>query len=119
MDKEQKGYRKLIAWQKADELAYETYRIVNNFPKKYFALIDQMQRAALSVPANIVEGYSRTSQIEKRRFYQISLSSLTELEYYLDFSLNLNCYDQSLYKKLSNLQISVAKLLTGLIRYIK
>ena len=111
-----KGYRNLIAWQKADKLAVNIYKISMKFPSKYFSLISQMQRAALSVPANIVEGYSRKTKQDKARFYNQAYSSLTELEYYIDFVFQLKLYNESIHQILINQQTETAKLLTGLYR---
>lgn len=98
IDKEEKtfnGYKKLIAWQKSDELARNIYRITLNFPKnEMYGLTSQIQRAALSVPANIVEGYARASKKEFHRFLSIALGSLAEVEYFLTFA-----YEQNLIKK--------------------
>jgi len=91
-DDNQKGYRRLIVWQRSDELAFQVYVISKIFPREeLFSLVSQMRRAAISVPANIVEGYSRDSNKEKIQFYNIAKGSLTELEYYLDFSLKHQC----------------------------
>jgi four helix bundle protein len=112
--KNQKGYRNLIAWQKADDLAFQIYSVTSGFPRKHFNLVSQMQRAALSVPANIVEGYARTTKKEKRRFYEIALSSLSELEYYIDFCFQLKLISLQNYNLLSRKQSESAKLLFGL-----
>ncbi len=88
-DKKQeiRGYKNLIAWQRADKLAHEVYSATSDFPKaEIFGLTSQIRRAVLSVPANIVEGYARNSKNEFRRFLTISLGSLAELEYFLDFA---------------------------------
>lgn len=62
------GYKKLIAWQKADELAHGVYDLTLSFPKtEQFGLTSQLQRAILSVPTNIVEGYL-LEFAHKRRF---------------------------------------------------
>lgn len=116
---ENKGYHRLIAWQKADQLALEIYKITSKFPRNYFPLISQMQRAALSVPANIVEGYSRKTGKDKRRFYNLAYSSLTELEYYLEFCYKLKLYSFSTHKKLFELQNETAKVLSGLSKTTK
>ena len=111
-----KGYRNLKAWQKANELAHAVYDATEKFPKsELFALTSQMRRAAVSVPANIAEGYTRRSIKDKKRFYEISLSSLTELEFYIDFSRERSYYDESTYNRLVELQTETAKILTGLI----
>lgn len=81
------GYKKLIAWQKADFLAQKIYGITETFPKsETFGLTSQLRRAALSVPANIIEGYSRVSRKEFHRFLGIALGSLAEVGYFLEFS---------------------------------
>ena len=116
---ENKGYHRLIAWQKADQLALMIYQITAKFPNKFFSLISQMQRAALSVPANIVEGYSRKSGKEKRRFYNLAYSSLTELEYYIEFCYKIKLYSNATLHKLYSVQNETAKILSGLSRSTK
>ena len=59
------GYKKLLVWQKADELAYQIYLETKLFPKEEtYGIIFQLRRAALSVPINIVEGSSRQGKKE-------------------------------------------------------
>jgi len=58
-------WRKLEVWQLADNLAYEIYTVTRKFPKEeLYSLTSQVRRAALSVPTNIVEGYSRRGDKE-------------------------------------------------------
>lgn len=115
----QNGYRSLVVWQKADKLAFEVYMATKSFPKEeIFGLISQMRRSAVSVPANIVEGYARLSSKEKTHFYHIAHGSLTELEYYIDFSYKLNYMSENQHKSLVNLREEVGRLLNGLIRAI-
>lgn len=81
------GYKKLIAWQKANELAHKVYDLTLTFPKtELFGLTSQLQRACLSVPTNIVEGHARNSKKEFHRFLSIALGSLAETEYLLEFA---------------------------------
>jgi len=61
------GYKKLIVWQKADELAYQVYVATKSFPKdETYGMISQLRKAALSIPTNIVEGVwkAREKRIE-------------------------------------------------------
>ncbi len=82
------GYKKLIAWQLADKLAWKVYELTDKFPKhELYGLTSQLRKAVLSVPLNIVEGHSRNSKNEFRQFLKISLGSLAEVGYILDFSL--------------------------------
>ena len=116
----QNSYRKLIVWQKADELAFQEYLITRNFPKdELFGLISQMRRSAFSVPANIIEGYARSSKKEKMQFYNIARGSLTELEYYVDFSLRLAYISKDQHKKLADLRNEVGRLLNGFMKSIR
>ncbi|MDP3991872.1 MAG: four helix bundle protein [Candidatus Colwellbacteria bacterium] len=114
------GYRNLIVWQKADELAFRVYLVTKNFPKsETFTLVPQIRRAVISVPANIVEGYARSSKKEKRQFYSIARGSLTEVEYYLDFSLRLEYLSEKEHSELTSLRDEVGRLLSGLINSTK
>lgn len=95
-----KGYKRLKAWKKAHELCLEVYELTKEFPKsEQFGLVSQMRRTAVSVPANIIEGQTRTRK-EFLRFLVIANGSLTELEYYLELSLELNYKSDQEYKKL-------------------
>ena len=80
-------WKSLEVWQLADELATHVYRTTKNFPKEeVYGLTSQLRRAALSVPTNIVEGYSRRGDRELARFTDIALGSLAEVKYLLHFS---------------------------------
>jgi four helix bundle protein len=109
---EEKGYKKLIVWQKADELAYQVYIGTRNFPKmEIYGITSQLRRAALSVPTNIVEGYGRQGRKELKQFLNIALGSLAETEYLLDFSLRLEYLTAECHKKLQDLRQEVGNLL--------
>jgi len=111
------GYRKLIVWEKSHELVKGIYRITGQFPKyELFGLISQMRRCAISVPANIVEGYGRKSNKEKLNFLNIAKGSLTELEYYIDLSHELGYLEKEHYTELVSARITVGKLLHGYIK---
>ncbi len=108
-------YRELVAWQKADELAYQIYLTAKKFPKdEIYGLTSQIRRAALSVPTNIVEGHSRRGSKEFLRFIYISLGSLAETEYLLFFSKRLGYINDSQYEHLEKLRSEAGKLLFGL-----
>jgi len=80
-------YQKLVAWKISHELALETYRITESWPKnELYGLTAQTRRAALSVPTNIAEGAAKFGHREFRRYLDISLGSLSELSYLLLFS---------------------------------
>ncbi|PIY82920.1 MAG: four helix bundle protein [Candidatus Omnitrophica bacterium CG_4_10_14_0_2_um_filter_44_9] len=106
------GYKKLIVWQKADQLARSIYLFTKYFPKdELYGLTSQLRRAGLSVPVNIVEGYARRTKKELAQFLNISLGSLAETEYILDFSLSLGYLNTVTHKKPQDLRQEVGNLL--------
>lgn len=111
------SYKSLNVWQKADELVLAIYKITKQFPKdELFGLVSQKRRCAVSVPANIVEGYGRRTPKDKTQFYYISRASLNELEYYIELSHKLGYINKEDFGKLCNLRSDVGKLLNGLIK---
>lgn len=113
---ENQGYRKLIVWQKADELAYSVYRSSKEFPKEeMYGITSQIRRAVLSVPLNIVEGYARNNKKEFRNFLRIALGSLTETEYLLSFCSRLGYYKESDFKALEKQREEVGRMLWAFI----
>ncbi len=80
----------LIVWREAHESVLRTYRLTARVPKEeLYGLISQMRRAAVSVAANIAEGFARTGKGEKLNFYNIAQGSLSELRYYYLLSKDL------------------------------
>ncbi len=78
------SFEQLDVWREAHSLVLEIYQITGHFPaEERFGLISQMRRAAVSVPANIAEGFKRRGSNDKVRFYNIAQSSLEELRYYI------------------------------------
>lgn len=109
---ELKGYRKLIVWRKADELAYQIYLATKEFPREeMYGITSQIRRSALSVPTNIVEGYGRQSRRELRQFSNIALGSLAETEYFLDFCFKLGYLNSDIHNRLQGLRQEVGNLL--------
>ena len=85
-----KKFEDLAVWQKAHGLVLRVYKLTRAFPKEeLFGLTAQMRRAAVSVPANIVEGFYRAGRSDKARFMNVAQSSLEELRYYLILSRDL------------------------------
>ena len=79
-----RSYKELKVWQAGMRLPVSVYRITEGLPKsEQFSLVLQMRRAAVSVPANIAEGYQRQHDKELRQFLHVSFGSLAELETYL------------------------------------
>ena len=112
MQEQEKGYKKLIVWQKADDLAYKIYLATKIFPREeLYGMTSQLRRAALSIPTNLVEGSGRQGKGESRQFANIALGSLAETEYLLDFSLKLNYLKERDHKLLQDLCQEVGRLL--------
>jgi four helix bundle protein len=84
-------FQDLIVWRKAHEFVVEAYRYVNGFPRsETYGLSIQMKRAAVSIPANIAEGFKRRGKADKARFMNIAAGSLEETRYYLILAADLN-----------------------------
>ena len=78
-----KNFKELIVWQKAHAWVLSVYRYTAQFPKhELYGLTSQFRRAAMSVPANIAEGFRRRGRTDKARFMNIAQASLAESEYY-------------------------------------
>lgn len=107
----EKGYKKLIVWQKADELAYQIYLSTKEFPRnEQYGITSQLRRAALSVPTNIVEGMGRQQRGERKQFFNIALGSLAETEYLLEFCFRLNYLPEPIFENLESLRNHVGAL---------
>jgi four helix bundle protein len=79
-----KTFEDLLVWQKAHSFVLAVYRISGTFPKhEIFGLTSQFRRAAVSIAANIAEGFRKRSNADKIRFYNIAQGSLEECRYYL------------------------------------
>ena len=84
MYKPAQSFRDLIVWQKAHEFVLRTYQLTKGFPRdEQFCLVPQFRRAAISIPANIVEGFKKRGLADKNRFFNTSQGSLEECRYYL------------------------------------
>jgi four helix bundle protein len=85
-----RDFRKLDVWHNSMDIVQYTYKLLSQFPdKERFGLISQMSRCAVSIPSNIAEGCSRSSQVEFLRFLEIALGSAFELETQLIISFKL------------------------------
>ncbi|MFH0811494.1 MAG: four helix bundle protein [Pseudomonadota bacterium] len=107
-----KSYRDLEVWQKAMDLVVECYQITKKFPKKEaFGLAGQLQRAAISIPANIAEGRERQYTKEFIQYVSIAYGSLAELETHLLIAERLNYLDGNQVKRLLDMTSEVGRML--------
>lgn len=115
-----KTYRDLLVWQKAMTLVTAIYRCAVQFPKnETYALVSQIQRAAVSIPSNIAEGYGRRSTGDYRRFLQVSMGSLFELQTQLEIALNLEYFSKKDFKEMYEASREVERMLSSLISKLK
>jgi len=85
-----RSFRDLMVWRKAHDFVLAVYHFTESFPEREkFGLTHQMRRAAVSIPANIAEGFGKRSSAEKARFLNIAEGSLEECRYYLILAQDL------------------------------
>jgi len=89
-------FQDLVVWRKAHELVLAVYSFTADFPKQEtYGLTLQMRRAAVSVPANIAEGFRRRGKADKARYMNMAEASLEESRYYLILAKDLGYGDTS------------------------
>jgi four helix bundle protein len=98
-------HKRFLAWQECHKVVLAVYRATASFPKhELYGLTSQARRAAFSAAANITEGASRKGKNELRRFLDISLGSLSELEYTLELAAALEYITPQDFAALDDLQ---------------
>jgi four helix bundle protein len=108
----------LEVWKKAHEFVLDVYKTTKKFPKEeMFGLTSQFRRAAVSIPANIAEGYGKKSKKDKLRFYNISEGSIQECDYYITLSKDLKYIDGE--SDLSARLATIGKMLKNYIKRIE
>tara|TARA_R110000850_G_scaffold30303_35_gene83623 strand:- start:1188 stop:1586 length:399 start_codon:yes stop_codon:yes gene_type:complete len=114
------SFRDLIVWQKSMKLVTDIYKITNHFPEsEKFGLINQMRRAAVSVPSNIAEGFGRNSTGDYIRFLQIASGSPYELQTQLSISQNLRFASEDTCQAPTQLAVECERMLSSLISKLK
>ena len=114
------SYRDLIVWQKAMNLVEDSYRLAKLFPKsETYGLAGQMQRAAVSIPANIAEGHGRDHLGDYRRHRSIANGSLMELETHLQIAIRLGYLHPTQLDSVQHQASEVGRMLAGLSRKLK
>ena len=115
----QSGFRRVIAWQKADDLLAVVYRVADRIPNRDYWLRSQLLRAASSVSSNIAEGHGRGTVRDYTRFLEMAISSLNEVENDLHVLRRNEIVPASLLEPLEPLRIETGKVLTGLLRAMR
>jgi four helix bundle protein len=110
-------WKDLEVWKKSHQLVLQAYEVTKTFPKnETYALIDQIRRAASSVPANIVEGQSRNTTKEYLQFLYNARGSLEEVRYFLLLSKDLDYINKNVFESLESDSETLSKMLNGLIK---
>ena len=113
-------FEDVIAWQKARVFINHVYHIVKGFPsEERYGLTSQFQRAAVSIAANIAEGYKRIGKDDKLRFYNYSQGSLEECRCYVYLSMDFNYISSNEFNQLIAEIEETSKILNGYIIAIK
>lgn len=115
-----RDYRKLRAFELADQLAIAVYKSTSSFPKEeMFGLTSQLRRAAASAPSNIVEGSAKSSQADYVRFLEIAYGSVCEVEYQLSLAQRLSYLDKQTATEVVSIANETGRVLNGLLRSLK
>ena len=113
-------FEDVIAWQKARVFIKQVYSVTKRFPmEEKFGLTSQFQRAAVSIAANIAEGYKRIGKDDKLRFYNYSQGSLEECRCYIYLSMDFNYISQDEGNTMINEIEETSKILNSYIIAIK
>lgn|SRR3989304_4089868 len=105
---------------KADQLAHLVFEVTRSFPRsELYGLVSQLRRAALSVPLNVIEGYSRFKVKTHIQFLEIAFGSLKETHYLIEFCHKERYIRANDHRKLLGLSEEVEKMLFAKIRTLK
>ena len=112
-----KNYKDLDIWKRSIELVEEIYRLTKAFPKEeLYCLTSQMRRAAISIPSNIAEGFTRFHDKEYKQFLYISLGSCSELSTQIIIASRLKYLDDNKSNNLLNDLEIICKMTMSLIK---
>ena len=110
-------YRDLIVWQKSKELVIASYLVSKSMPAdEKYALVSQIKRAATSIPANIAEGFGRSSSKDREHFYTIARGSVYELDTHIQIAKDLGFINDKEFTEILQQIEDVIKLLSAFIR---
>ena len=115
-----KDFRTLKVWEKAHTVTLAIYKTTEKFPKQeLYALTNQIQRAAVSVPTNIAEGCGKDSDAELKRYFVIAMGSSSELEYLLLLARDLKYLPEDSHQILNRDLTEVRRMLNAFIQKLK
>jgi len=115
-----RSFRDLLVWQDSMDLVTAIYRTTSKFPRaERYALVDQLRRAAVSVPSNIAEGHGRSRTADHLRYLSIAVGSLHELETQIEIARRLGYMTEDAGKELLGTSTTLGRMLGGLIASLK
>ncbi len=115
-----RDHKNLRAFELADELALAVYSATRVFPREeQFGLTSQMQRCAVSVASNIVEGCARNSERDYIHFLDMAYASCHELEYQISLAHRLGYIERDVYDSLASASDETSRVLNGLIKSLR
>jgi four helix bundle protein len=114
------SYRELKVWQAAMDLAVSIYAVTADYPaSERYGIVQQMRRAAVSIPSNIAEGYGRRTARQRYNFLENALGSLFELETQTELSARLRFLNETEANRLADSIRGIGRGLTALMRYVQ
>ena len=120
MEKVINSYQDLEVWKRSMEAVTDVYKITRTFAKEeIYGLTSQLRRAAVSVPANIAEGWGRGTTKEYIQFLRIARGSLLELETLMTISHNLGYVNPQDQKPILQKILEISKMMNALINSLK
>jgi len=115
-----KTFRDLKIWQQSMELVTEIYRATSSFPEEEkYGLTSQLRRSSVSIPSNISEGFGRNSQGDFKRFVNISMVSLFELQTQIEVAKNLEFISKEIFENLYDHSREIERMMSSFIRTLK
>jgi len=119
MDKPRRGYRDLEVWRASMQLVERVFELAERLPDaQRFALVSQMQRAAISIPSNIAEGHAKRAGKDYQRHLRIAAGSVAELETQLELCVRLRFLSREDIRDAWALLQQVARMLSRLIQRV-
>lgn len=108
------NFQNIKAWQKAYSFVLKTYKVTKGFPvEEKYGLCSQFQRAAVSIVANIAEGYKKLSKADKLRFFNMAQGSIEECRCYIILSKDLQYINENVYDEMTSEIEEASKLLNA------
>jgi four helix bundle protein len=117
MTGERQGFKELLVWQKAKDLALAVYRVTGEGDLGHdFGLRDQLRRSAVSIASNIAEGDERDTNKESIRFFFIAKGSLAEMRTQMQIAYEIGYLQKDLYESLEARSIELGRMMGKLIK---